>query len=344
MQMPGRSFSSPAYRYGFNGKEKDGEIKGDGNSLDFGARIYDSRLGRWLSVDVKEGKYPGWSPYHFGYCSPIITIDPNGEENIIIVGSDNGNRAGGTNDATAGRQMREHFITTAANIYNQYAQADTKVPEKTTILLFSTGNNKEDLRLREMAVKKGVPDADIIFVKKASEIVSYVNNREKTDFKTFTNPLTKEPIPQVETYTDKITDLSFVGHGTYQTLFLDNPYVGASADQRISANDFGYSSVSIKPYNFTRNACINLISCRSGYPYNSASDFMKQVENKLRTGITSGNPLLRGAKLGSESYWPNTSGSCDYQGGSQVIQGGSTTDCPKDKEATNINISNDSPR
>ena len=34
------------YPSGFNGKENDDEIKGVGNSLDFGARMYDSRLGR----------------------------------------------------------------------------------------------------------------------------------------------------------------------------------------------------------------------------------------------------------------------------------------------------------
>ncbi|MCU7549877.1 hypothetical protein OCK74_12165 [Chitinophagaceae bacterium LB-8] len=39
------------YRYGFNGKENDNEVKGDGNSLDFGGRIYDPRLGRWHSTD-----------------------------------------------------------------------------------------------------------------------------------------------------------------------------------------------------------------------------------------------------------------------------------------------------
>jgi RHS repeat-associated protein len=40
------------YRYSFNGMKKDNELKGEGNSLDFGARIYDSRLGRWMSVDL----------------------------------------------------------------------------------------------------------------------------------------------------------------------------------------------------------------------------------------------------------------------------------------------------
>lgn len=36
--------------------EKDNEVKGSGNSLDFGARIYDSRLGKWLSTDPLQTK------------------------------------------------------------------------------------------------------------------------------------------------------------------------------------------------------------------------------------------------------------------------------------------------
>ena len=39
------------YRYGFNGKENDNEVKGTGNQIDYGARIYDGRLGRFLSVE-----------------------------------------------------------------------------------------------------------------------------------------------------------------------------------------------------------------------------------------------------------------------------------------------------
>ena len=46
------------YRYGFNGMEKDDNLKGTGNSYDFGARIYDSRLGRWLAVDPSHDMYP----------------------------------------------------------------------------------------------------------------------------------------------------------------------------------------------------------------------------------------------------------------------------------------------
>ena len=38
MTMPGRSFQSDKYRYGFNGKEVDNEVKGEGNLQDYGMR------------------------------------------------------------------------------------------------------------------------------------------------------------------------------------------------------------------------------------------------------------------------------------------------------------------
>ncbi len=80
---------SSNYRYGFNGMEKDNEAKGPGNSLDFGARIYDSRLGRWLSVDplFDHPKNISHSPYIFGVNSPIIIIDKDGELWWVAVGA-----------------------------------------------------------------------------------------------------------------------------------------------------------------------------------------------------------------------------------------------------------------
>ena len=74
----GRSFSSAAYRYGFNGKEKDNEVSGDGNEYDFGARMLDSRLGRFLSIDAEFREDPDITPYRFGLNSPISYFDPDG--------------------------------------------------------------------------------------------------------------------------------------------------------------------------------------------------------------------------------------------------------------------------
>jgi len=78
MEINGRSDSS-GYRYGFNSYERDDEVKGSGNSYDFGARIYDPRLGKFLSIDPKFKSYPYWSPYLFAGNNPIRFIDIYGE-------------------------------------------------------------------------------------------------------------------------------------------------------------------------------------------------------------------------------------------------------------------------
>ncbi|MDC8005428.1 hypothetical protein POV27_15295 [Aureisphaera galaxeae] len=73
------------YRYGFNGMGKDNEIKNiEGSSYDFGARIYNPHLGRWISVDPLLEKYKGLSPFNFVGNMPIIAIDPDGERIKII--------------------------------------------------------------------------------------------------------------------------------------------------------------------------------------------------------------------------------------------------------------------
>jgi RHS repeat-associated protein len=80
MTMPGRKFSTAGsgYRYGFNGKEKDKDA-GEGMQ-DYGMRIYDGRLGRFLSEDPLTKSYPELSPYQYADNSPILFIDIDGLE------------------------------------------------------------------------------------------------------------------------------------------------------------------------------------------------------------------------------------------------------------------------
>jgi len=80
MQMPGRAYtvgSANQYRYGFNGKEDDNEVKGPGDQIDFGSRVYDPRVAKWLSVDFLSHKYPSWSPYTYSLNSPLWMTDPD---------------------------------------------------------------------------------------------------------------------------------------------------------------------------------------------------------------------------------------------------------------------------
>jgi RHS repeat-associated protein len=91
MNMTGRKYtatSSTGYRYGFNGKERSSEIASD--DYDFGARMYDARLGRWLSVDRGSDSYPSITPFAFAINSPLIFVDPNGQWVAKVITSADG--------------------------------------------------------------------------------------------------------------------------------------------------------------------------------------------------------------------------------------------------------------
>jgi RHS repeat-associated protein len=79
---PNRTVSSTAgYRYGFNGKELDKNNEfGTANVYDYGFRIYNPSIGRFLSVDPLTRSYPELTPYQFASNSPIQFIDLDGLE------------------------------------------------------------------------------------------------------------------------------------------------------------------------------------------------------------------------------------------------------------------------
>ncbi len=84
MQMSERSYSSAAYRYGFNEQEKDNEVWGEGNSYSFEFRVLDPRIGKFLSVDPFSKDYPWNSPYAFAENRVIDGIDLEGLEYVPI--------------------------------------------------------------------------------------------------------------------------------------------------------------------------------------------------------------------------------------------------------------------
>lgn len=78
-------------------------MKGSENSYDFGSRMYDSRVGRFLSLDPKESELAQYSPYSSAGNSPISHIDANGENSIIVIsGSQSDDGTGTTRIGHAG--------------------------------------------------------------------------------------------------------------------------------------------------------------------------------------------------------------------------------------------------
>jgi RHS repeat-associated protein len=82
MLMPGRHQSSAAYRYGFQGQEKDDEVKGGGNSVNYKYRMHDPRLGRFFAVDPLAAQYPHNSVYAFSENMLIHMVELEGLEAV----------------------------------------------------------------------------------------------------------------------------------------------------------------------------------------------------------------------------------------------------------------------
>ncbi len=85
MIMPGRNFNEGEYRFGFNGKERDDSWFGTGTIYDYGFRIYDARIGKFLSVDPLTKSYPMLTPYQFASNTPLMGVDKDGLELEITI-------------------------------------------------------------------------------------------------------------------------------------------------------------------------------------------------------------------------------------------------------------------
>jgi RHS repeat-associated protein len=88
--IPSRNYNlHQPYRYGFNGKENDNQVKLDfdshgipGAQQDYGERIYDPRVGRFLSTDPMKSSFSWNSPYAYAENDPISSIDLDGLEKV----------------------------------------------------------------------------------------------------------------------------------------------------------------------------------------------------------------------------------------------------------------------
>lgn len=85
VELANRTWSIEEYRSGFNGKEKVNEITGNSSDYDFGARIYDARIGRWMSVDALYYNHPNISSYTLSANSPIYLMDFDGNDYIVYI-------------------------------------------------------------------------------------------------------------------------------------------------------------------------------------------------------------------------------------------------------------------
>jgi RHS repeat-associated protein len=85
VELDGRMVSVDGYRFGFQNQEKDDEVKGEGNSINYTFRMHDPRLGRFLSVDPLAAQFAWNSPYTFSEDRVLDAVELEGKEAKLII-------------------------------------------------------------------------------------------------------------------------------------------------------------------------------------------------------------------------------------------------------------------
>ena len=106
MELDGRTVSG-GYRYGFQDQEKDDEVKGEGNSINYMFRMHDPRLGRFFAVDPMTKRFPHNSAFAF---SENRVIDCGELEGLQIFYAADGTRIGQFGSSTQVRVVQNKDV------------------------------------------------------------------------------------------------------------------------------------------------------------------------------------------------------------------------------------------
>ena len=79
-----RTVEGAFYRNGFQGQERDDEVKGEGNCWDFRYRGYNPRIGRFNQTDPLSAGYPSNNPYAFSENVVINALEFEGMEKVYV--------------------------------------------------------------------------------------------------------------------------------------------------------------------------------------------------------------------------------------------------------------------
>ena len=157
VSLDGRTIEGDGYRYGFQSQERDDELKGAGNSMNFEFRMHDPRVGRFFAVDPLASKYPWNSVYAFSENKVIAWIELEGAEALkttITRQKDGSNFIQVEMDESildnCGKSLQNRIIVNGIELGTSYGSLGVKVLEDNiTFIGFVTDGNKSQKLLME---------------------------------------------------------------------------------------------------------------------------------------------------------------------------------------------------
>ncbi|MBS4766320.1 lamin tail domain-containing protein [Alistipes sp. kh20] len=160
-------------RYRYNGKEEQSFVNFP--SLDYGARMFDTRIGRFKNMDKRAEKYYYASPFAYCLNNPVNAIDPDGNLVIFINGrtTDKNEQGKAAYWRKTYKTMSSDFAGAVMSRLNDYKS------------LYKHGGNSIDLRIR---YSKGYQQA-LIDVAEIIELISDENGHIVETIKIITHSM-----------------------------------------------------------------------------------------------------------------------------------------------------------
>jgi RHS repeat-associated protein len=251
MLMPGRDFQAGEYRYGFNGKENDNEVKGVGNQQDYGMRIYDPRIGKFLSIDPLYEDFPWNSVYAFAENGPIENIDLDGLERWPA----NRSAGGGGLLTGHGRSVGQRARQVLQQAANQIRRSREQIVARNT-------------RNTPPAIKAGAERAKVVFTQYMTNVWNSANfvygngavqiERNRFAGSTFEREV-HQALVKMPNYSSVVNQVTFIvqaANGTKVKIRIDNVGV-RKEDGKFDLVEAKFSVTEITANNVTRTLTLN---------------------------------------------------------------------------------------